>query len=97
MYLSSGETMIRVDRAQSINRAEKRGLFVLVSTNGFFIPEKGEDLQKTDIVFLSFDREEEVHDNARGKGSDRKAVEAMSVLESQKRKFWTTTVLNKTN
>lgn len=97
LHLTGGEPMVRDDIGEIINRAKEKGMFVGLSSSGYFIPEKVEALKDIDIVFLSFDGEEEIHDYARGKGSYQKLMEAMSVLKSRKIKFWTTTVINKTN
>lgn len=96
-HLTGGEPMVREDIGEIIDRAKEKGMFVGLSSSGYFVPEKAKVLKNIDIVFLSFDGEEEIHDYARGKGSYQKLIEAISVLKSHKIKFWTTTVINKTN
>ncbi len=95
LHFSGGEPMLRDDIAEMIGCAKKRGLYVGISSSGYLIPEKINELRDVDIVFLSLEGEEDIHDHARGKGSYRVCMDAMDSLKGKGIKCWTTTVINK--
>lgn len=97
LHLSGGEPLVRNDTGEIINYAKSKGIFVGLSCNGVFVPERIGDLKNVDIVMLSLDGEEEVHDSLRGEGSFKQTMKAIDSLKKNSIKFWTTTVLNRMN
>jgi MoaA/NifB/PqqE/SkfB family radical SAM enzyme len=55
------------------------------------------DLKRLDILVISYDSPEEVHDEYRKKGSYKKVIEAIKIARKNRIKVWTTTVLTKNN
>jgi MoaA/NifB/PqqE/SkfB family radical SAM enzyme len=97
LHLVGGEPALREDLDKIAGRARERGLFVTMATTGFRFPQIRDKLKDIDLFFLSFDGPEAVHDDLRGKGSFRVLQEAMAVLKSMNKPFWTTTVLCERN
>lgn len=81
LTLTGGECLIRPDVGQIIARARTRKVIVKVNTNGFLVPAKIEELVGVDEVTLSLDGPEEIHDQARGRGSFAKVLAAAKVLK----------------
>ena len=80
--LMGGEPLLRDDLGEIIDLINKKNILCEVNTNGFFVKRWLEELRKVDSVCLSIDGEEHGHDIVRGKGSYRKAVEALEFLVS---------------
>lgn len=97
LQFTGGEPMIRKDIGQIISYARGRGIFTGISSSGLLVPEKVDELEDANILFLSLDGEEETHDFLRGKGSFQNLMNAMEALKSKGIKFWTTTVVTKRN
>lgn len=97
LHLTGGEPLLRDDLAEIIDFAKAKGIFVGLSSSGAFLPEKINAVRNADIVMLSLDGQEAVHDSLRGRGSFRRAVNAMRSLKKNKITYWTTTVLNRKN
>jgi MoaA/NifB/PqqE/SkfB family radical SAM enzyme len=95
--LTGGEPMVRNDIGKIINRAKSHGMFVGISTSGHLVPQRVNELLNADIVFLSLDGEEEIHNSLRGSGTYQMVMDAMSALRSKGIRFWTTTVITKKN
>ena len=66
-------------------------------TNGYFVPDKVEELKACDMVLVSLDGVKETNDLLRGKGSYGKAVKAMETLEKNKIQFRIDTVVSSGN
>ncbi|MBM3253376.1 MAG: radical SAM protein [Candidatus Omnitrophica bacterium] len=97
LHLSGGEPLIRDDLGKIIDYAKSKGMFVGISCSGIYIPEKVEMLKNVDVILLSLDGEEKIHDELRGRSSFKYVMDAMDVLKKNKITFWTNTVLTKKN
>lgn len=97
LHLTGGEPLLRDDIGEIIGHAKSKGIFVGISCSGIFVPEKIEELINADIVMLSLDGPQEIHDSLRGEGSFKRVMAAMDRLSEYNIKFWTITVLNKMN
>ena len=97
IQFTGGEPMLRQDIGVALRRAKSLGIFTGISTNGFQVPERVEELLPADIVQVSYDGPEEVHDFLRGEGSHRTACLALDALQERGIPVWTNTVLTAAN
>ena len=97
LSLGGGEPMIRRDIGTIIARAKQRGLTVNLLSNGFQIPRRIGELEGLDFLAVSLDGPQDVHDQARGKGSFRQAMGAIRAARAAGIEVWTTTVLTRMN
>lgn len=97
LHLVGGEPMIRRDIGKIIDYAKHKGLYVTLSSNGFLIPEKINELKNLDVLMLSFDGEKKIHEYHKGKGGYKILIDAIKAAKKHKLKIWTTTVLTKKN
>jgi MoaA/NifB/PqqE/SkfB family radical SAM enzyme len=97
LHLSGGEPLIREDLGRIIDYAKSRGMFVGISCSGIYIPERVKILKNVDVILLSLDGEEPIHDGLRGKESFKNVMNAIRVLKDNKITFWTNTVLTRKN
>ncbi len=97
VHFTGGEPMMRDDLGELINFAKSLGLFVGVSTNGYNISKRIKELEKVDVVFLSYDGPDHIHSKLRGERSVGDVASALKALKSSGIRVWTTTVINKLN
>ncbi len=97
VQFTGGEPMLREDVGVILERAKSLGMFTGISTNGFQVPERVEELLPADIVQVSHDGPEEIHDYLRGEGSHRTARLALDALKKRGVPVWTNTVLTAAN
>ena len=96
-HINGGEPLMREDIGEIVDYAKKMGLYVSLSSNGYLLPKRINQLKNLDIIFLSFNGPKEVHDRQRGEGSYDKVIEAFRLCQASGMRFWTTTVLTKIN
>lgn len=95
--LWGGEPLVRDDIGHLIEYANKEcGFFTSLDTNGYLVPKKINALENLDVLVVSLDGPQEIHDNNREPGSYEKAMEALRVACPRHRVF-TITVLTKEN
>jgi MoaA/NifB/PqqE/SkfB family radical SAM enzyme len=97
IQFTGGEPMVRKDIGTLINFAKQLGFFVGLSTNGYQIAERVDELKGVDIVFLSYDGPGEAHIFLRGQSSLGEVYAALGALQKAGIKVWTTSVLTKKN
>jgi len=96
LQVLGGEPLIREDIGEIIDCAKEHGLYVSLSSTGYF-PEKISALKNIDMIFLSFDGDEAIHDAHKGKGSYKRLMATIGMLKKLHINFCTTTVLTKIN
>jgi MoaA/NifB/PqqE/SkfB family radical SAM enzyme len=74
---TGGEPLLRKDVGEIIDYCSKKGIETTLTTNGFFFKEKINQLSKLSLLIISLDGCEEVNDSIRGKGSFKRAKEAL--------------------
>lgn len=84
VILLGGEPLIRKDIGKFINYVRGKGMACEVVTNGYFVRQHLEALKNTESVCVSIDGDEEANDRNRGKGSFKKAMEAIELLQASK-------------
>lgn len=97
VQFTGGEPMLRKDLGVILAHAESLGMFVGVSTNGFQVPERVEELRPAEIVQVSYDGPPEVHGYLRGEKSVGDTAAAIDILLEKKISVWTNTVLTTAN
>lgn len=71
---SGGEPLLRKDLGEIVEYTKTKGIVTFISTNGWLIPKRIEELGRVDRFTISLDGGEEVHDKVRGKNAFAKAV-----------------------
>lgn len=94
---SGGDPLLREDIGKIIDRCKNRGIRPEINTNGSLVPRKIEDLKNLDLLKLSLDGPEEIHDNVRRHGSYAEVMEAAGILKTRGNKFTFATTLTKHN
>lgn len=95
--LWGGEPLVREDIGYLVDYAKvKCGFFVSLDTNGYLVPGRIGALANLDVLVVSFDGPQEIHDKNREPGSFQKALEALRV-SSRTHRVLTITVLTKEN
>jgi MoaA/NifB/PqqE/SkfB family radical SAM enzyme len=97
VQFTGGEPMLREDLGVILAHAKSLGMFVGVSTNGFQVPGRIEELRPADIVQVSYDGPPEVHGYLRGEKSIEETAAAIDILLEKDIPVWTNTVLTTAN
>ena len=72
-----GEPLIRDDIGEIIDYIHDKGIFVEMTTNGYFVKKRIEALKKVDHLCISLDGNKESNDKSRGEGSFEKIIEGI--------------------
>jgi MoaA/NifB/PqqE/SkfB family radical SAM enzyme len=83
LQVCGGEALLRDDINVIIDYIKDKGMFCGLATNGFVVPERIQYLQRLDILCISLDGDEDANDLYRGKGSFKKALEALRYARRQ--------------
>lgn len=94
--LWGGEPLIRDDIGELIDYAKRKGLFVTLDSNGYFLTQNIRVLKNLEHLILALDGPERVHNLNRGPGSFQKVMAGIEAVTG-KIPFWTITVLTKNN
>jgi MoaA/NifB/PqqE/SkfB family radical SAM enzyme len=95
--LLGGEPLIREDVGKIIKYAKARHMLVTMSSNGFFVPEKIEEIKKINQLLLTFDGPKKVYESFKGKGSYEKLIDAIKVCKENGINIGTMTILTNKN
>lgn len=82
--LIGGEPLVRKDAGEIIAHLKSRGVHTAMNTNGWFVPERIDEVKMLDLVCLTLDGPKDVHDAQRHPGSYDKVIEAMHVLREHR-------------
>ena len=94
--LWGGEPLVREDIGEIIDYCRRKKLLTSLDTNGYLVPKKMDEISNLDVLVISFDGEQEVHDANREEGSYEKAIKAFEATRGRMN-VWTITVLSKNN
>lgn len=72
-----GEPLLRDDIEEFIDYAYRKGIFMEITTNGFFVKKRIKALKMVDHLCISLDGDKESNDKSRGEGSFEKIVESI--------------------
>ena len=94
-----GEPLIRPDIMQILEYAHDLGLYTCITTNGFYLPQRAEELSKiVDLTWVSLDHYSDHHDYIRGlKGTFSRATDGIIKLRDAGGKIAINCVLTKMN
>lgn len=94
---NGGEPLLREDIGQLISCAKDRGVVTTLFSSGYQVPERLRELKNLDILIISLDGSEKVHDAQRGKGAYQIAMKAITAARKEGICVWTNTVITKHN
>ncbi len=80
--ISGGEPFLRKDIGELVSNAKSRGMAVSINTNGTLLEERAKELMGIDLISVSLDGGEKLHDGIRGKGVFKKAVSGIKKAKS---------------
>lgn len=84
LTVHGGESLLRRDIGEIFNYAKLKGFYISLNTNGYLLPKKIEELRCLDTIVVSLDGREESNDKNRGKGSFKKAIQAIDVISQNR-------------
>jgi MoaA/NifB/PqqE/SkfB family radical SAM enzyme len=91
--LVGGEPLLREDIGQLISHIKSKGIQCAMTTNGYLVPKKIEDVKKLDLVCLSLDGDKEATDANRATGCYDRVIKAIRVLKEHGVMFQVSAVL----
>ncbi len=93
--LVGGEPLLRKDIGKIIDYIKKNGIECAMTTNGYLVPDKLNDVRKLDLLCISLDGDKEANDANRGNGSYDKAMAAIKAAAENSIPLQVATVLTK--
>jgi len=72
-----GEPLLRDDIEELVEHIHRKGIFMEITTNGFFIKKRIKALKKIDHICISLDGDKQANDKSRGEGSFEKIIEGI--------------------
>ncbi len=94
--LIGGEPLVRRDAGEIIRHLNSVGVHSAMNTNGWWVTERIEDVSQLDLVCITLDGPEEVHDRQRHAGSYRRVIDAIQQLRRRNKQVVTMTVVTAT-
>jgi MoaA/NifB/PqqE/SkfB family radical SAM enzyme len=94
---TGGEPLLRKDMGDIIRYVHEKGMETRMNSNGSLVKERIGDLKGLDMLTLSLEGPEEIHDAIRGPGSFREVQEALRAARGQGLRTGLTTVLTAAN
>lgn len=95
--LVGGEPLIRDDIGCIITHVKSKGMECSITSNGYYVKRKIEEVKKLDLLCISLDGEKEANDANRGAGSYESAMEAIQTARENDITLHVATVLTKNN
>jgi MoaA/NifB/PqqE/SkfB family radical SAM enzyme len=95
--LTGGEPLLRRDAGKIVDRLRDGGVLVGVNTDGTFLPRRIDEIARANLVTVSVDGPEEVHDRVRGAGSFRTAVAGIRAARARGMRVASHAVLTSAN
>jgi MoaA/NifB/PqqE/SkfB family radical SAM enzyme len=81
--LMGGEPLLRKDAGEIIRHLKRRGVHASMNTNGWLVPARIDDVAQLDLVCVTLDGPEAVHDRQRHPGSYARVIEAIELLRAR--------------
>lgn len=91
--IMGGEPLLRKDVGEIVRHLKRRGVHASMNTNGWFVPERIEDMAALDLACVSIDGPEAVQNQQRHPGSYVRAIRAIEHLRQRKIPTVTMTVV----
>ncbi|MBU1912651.1 MAG: radical SAM protein [Candidatus Omnitrophica bacterium] len=97
IHFTGGEPLLRSDFGQILEYCYKKGILTSLNSNGTLVSSRIDELMTLQVLGVSIDGPEEVHDKVRGAGSYKKAMEALAIARDRGIQIRLLTVLSKYN
>ena len=97
IHFTGGEPLLREDIGFIIDYCSEKGILTSINSNGSLMEKRMKELKNLNLVGLSLDGSEDVHDSIRGKGSYKEVIAALSLAKSKGINTRIHTVLSKFN
>lgn len=97
IQFTGGDPLLRKDIGTILECCKEKNISTTLSTNGYFVKEKIQELLSLDRINFSLDGPEDVHDAIRQKGSFKKFIEALDITKRYGLKAKLTCALTKIN
>ncbi|MBU0650473.1 radical SAM protein [bacterium] len=97
LHFTGGDPLLKDDIGLIIEHCKQKKIITNINSNPVSIFKKIEELENVNLLTLSFDGPEEIHDLIRGRGSFRILMAAVKVIKQSKKKLRFITVLSKYN
>lgn len=97
IIFSGGEPLLRDDIGKIIDYAYSKNIFTGLTSNGSLLPSKIKEIEKLDMLKLSFDGPQEIHDLVRGEGSYDDLMMAVDVAKRYNLNIKFNTTLSRVN
>lgn len=94
---TGGEPLLREDMGRIIRYAHEKGIETKMNSNGALVGEKIRSLRYLDMLTLSLEGPEEIHDTIRGRGSFDEVREALRIARRHRIRTGLATVLTAIN
>ena len=94
---TGGEPLLRNDIGDIVNYTKNKGIYIGINSNGILLAKKIDQIKNIDLLMLSLDGPQEIHDFLRGSDSYRNTIQAMEIAINHDIKVAITTVLTKYN
>jgi MoaA/NifB/PqqE/SkfB family radical SAM enzyme len=78
--LMGGEPLLRKDAGEIVQHLRRRGVHASMNTNGWLVPARIDEVEGLDLVCVTLDGPEAVHDRQRHPGSYARVIEAIELL-----------------
>ncbi len=78
IHFTGGEPLLREDIGMIIDCCSERGILTSINSNGSLMKQRIKELKNLNLVGLSLDGPEDVHDSIRGKGSYGEVIAALN-------------------
>lgn len=95
--LVGGEPLLRKDVDKIIDYIKAKKIECAMTSNGYLVPNKINDVKKLDLLCISLDGDKEANDANRGEGAFDKAMEAIKVAKENSIPLQVATVITKNN
>jgi len=97
IHFTGGEPLVREDIGIILKYCEKKGILTSINSNGSLVEQRMRDLMNLNLLGLSLDGPEEVHDYIRGEGSYREVIAAITLAKKKGINVRIHTVLSQLN
>ncbi len=89
LNFTGGEPLLREDICRLAQRAQKNSMYTILTTNGTLVNKKNAlELRKNfNVIRVSIDGPQKIHDSIRGRGMFVKAVRGASILSKEKQRL----------
>lgn len=94
---NGGEPLLRKDIGNLISACRKLNIRTSLFTNGTLIPERINDIRGLDLILVSIDGPQDIHNKIRGENAFERTLRGIEILQRNNKKFIIVTVINKDN